>query len=129
MKLQQERLVCAIGAVIAAEFILDLTIKYCKERNAFGRPISRFQHVQFEIVEMATEAKLGRTFLDKLIMDHIEGKNIVVDVADRCLQLFGGYGYCEEYPIARAWRDIHVTRIFAGTNEIMKTIAAKFMGL
>ena len=143
MKLQQERLVCSIGAVIAAEFILDLTIKYCKERNAFGRPISKFQHVQFEIVEMATEAKLGRTFIDKLIMDHIEGKNIVVDVAmarywttdmafrvaDRCLQLFGGYGYCEEYPIARAWRDIRVTRIFAGTNEIMKTIAAKFMGL
>ncbi|HPN86372.1 MAG TPA: acyl-CoA dehydrogenase family protein [Smithella sp.] len=143
MKLQQERLVCSIGAVIAAEFILELTIKYCKERNAFGRPISKFQHVQFELVEMATETKLGRTFLDKLIMDHIEGKNVVVEVAmakywttdmafrvaDRCLQLFGGYGYCEEYPIARAWRDIRVTRIFAGTNEIMKTIAAKFMGL
>lgn len=143
MKLQQERLVCAIGAVIAAEFILDFTIKYCKERNAFGRPISKFQHVQFEIVEMATEAKLGRTFIDKLIMDHIEGKNIIVEVAmakywttdmafrvaDRCLQLHGGYGYCEEYPIARAWRDIRVTRIFAGTNEIMKGIAARFMGL
>ncbi|HQP25994.1 MAG TPA: acyl-CoA dehydrogenase family protein [Smithellaceae bacterium] len=143
MKLQQERLVCSIGAVIAAEFMLELTIKYCKERNAFGRPISKFQNTQFEIVEMATEAKLGRTFIDKLIMDHIEGKNIVVEVsmakywttdmafrvADRCLQLFGGYGYCEEYPIARAWRDIRVTRIFAGTNEIMKTIAAKFMGL
>ena len=143
MKLQQERLVCAIGAVIAAEYMLDFTIKYCKERNAFGRPISKFQHVQFEIVEMATEAKLGRTFIDKLIMDHIEGKNIIVEVAmakywttdmafrvaDRCLQLHGGYGYCEEYPIARAWRDIRVTRIFAGTNEIMKTIAARFMGL
>jgi acyl-CoA dehydrogenase len=143
MKLQQERLICSIGAVIAAEFILELTIKYCKERNAFGRPISKFQHVQFELVEMATETKLGRTFLDKLIMDHIEGKNVVVEVAmakywttdmafrvaDRCLQLFGGYGYCEEYPIARAWRDIRVTRIFAGSNEIMKTIAAKFMGL
>jgi acyl-CoA dehydrogenase len=143
MKLQQERLVCAIGAVIAAEFMLDFTIKYCKERNAFGRPISKFQHVQFEIVEMATEAKLGRTFIDKLIMDHIEGKNIIVEVAmakywttdmafrvaDRCLQLHGGYGYCEEYPIARAWRDIRVTRIFAGTNEIMKGIAARFMGL
>ncbi len=143
MKLQQERLVCAIGAVIAAEFMLDFTIKYCKERSAFGRPISKFQHVQFEIVEMATEAKLGRTFIDKLIMDHIEGKNIIVEVAmakywttdmafrvaDRCLQLHGGYGYCEEYPIARAWRDIRVTRIFAGTNEIMKTIAARFMGL
>lgn len=143
MKLQQERLVCAIGAVIAAEYLLELTIKYCKERNAFGRPISKFQHVQFELVEMATETKLGRTFIDKLIMDHIESKNVVVEVAmakywttdmafrvaDRCLQLFGGYGYCEEYPIARAWRDIRVTRIFAGTNEIMKTIAAKFMGL
>jgi acyl-CoA dehydrogenase len=143
MKLQQERLVCAIGAVIAAEFMLDFTIKYCKERNAFGRPISKFQHVQFEIVEMATEVKLGRTFIDKLTMDHIEGKNVVVEVAmakywttdmafrvaDRCLQLHGGYGYCEEYPIARAWRDIRVTRIFAGTNEVMKGIAAKFMGL
>ncbi|MHB8139098.1 MAG: acyl-CoA dehydrogenase family protein [Smithellaceae bacterium] len=143
MKLQQERLVCAVGAVIAAEFILDFTIKYCKERNAFGRPISKFQHVQFEIVEMATETKLGRTFIDKLIMDHIECKNVVIEVAmakywttdmafrvaDRCLQLFGGYGYCEEYPIARAWRDIRVTRIFAGTNEIMKGIAARFMGL
>ena len=143
MKLQQERLVCAIGAVIAAEFILDFTIRYCRERSAFGRSISKFQHIQFEIVEMATETKLGRTFIDKLIMDHIEGKNVVIEVAmakywttdmafrvaDRCLQLFGGYGYCEEYPIARAWRDIRVTRIFAGTNEIMKGIAAKFMGL
>jgi acyl-CoA dehydrogenase len=143
MKLQQERLVCAIAAVIAAEFMVEFTIKYCKERNAFGRPISKFQHVQFEIVEMATEAKLGRTFIDKLIMEHIEGKNVVVEVAmakywttdmafrvaDRCLQLHGGYGYCEEYPIARAWRDIRVTRIFAGTNEIMKGIAARFMGL
>ena len=143
MKLQQERLVCADGAVIAAEFILDFTIRYCRERSAFGRSISKFQHIQFEIVEMATETKLGRTFIDKLIMDHIEGKNVVIEVAmakywttdmafrvaDRCLQLFGGYGYCEEYPIARAWRDIRVTRIFAGTNEIMKGIAAKFMGL
>lgn len=143
VKLQQERLVCAIGAVAAAELILDLTIRYCKERTAFGRPLSKFQHVQFELVEMATEVKLGRTFLDKLIMDHMEGKNIVVEVsmakywttdmacrtADRCVQLFGGYGYCEEYPIARAWRDTRVMRIFAGTNEIMKTIAARFMGL
>lgn len=142
-KLQQERLVCAIGAVAAAEFMLEITIKYCKERVAFGKPISKFQHTQFELVEMATEAKLGRTFIDKLIADHMEGKNVVVEVsmakywttdmasrtADRCLQLHGGYGYCEEYPIARAWRDIRVTRIFAGTNEIMKGIAARFMGL
>jgi len=143
MKLQQERLVCAIAAVAAAEYMLEITIQYCKERTAFGRPLTKFQNTQFEIVEMATETRLGRTFVDKLIADHMEGKNIVVDVsmakywttemasrvADRCLQLFGGYGYCEEYPIARAWRDIRVTRIFAGTNEIMKTIAARFMGL
>jgi acyl-CoA dehydrogenase len=143
MKLQQERLVCAIGAVAAAEYMIEITIQYCKERTAFGRPLTKFQNTQFEIVEMATEARLGRTFVDKLIVDHMEGKNIVVDVsmakywttdmasrvADRCMQLFGGYGYCEEYPIARAWRDIRVARIFAGTNEIMKTIAARFMGL
>ena len=143
LKLQQERLVCAIGAVAAAEYMLEMTIQYCKERTAFGRPLTKFQNTQFEIVEMATETRLGRTFVDKLIADHMEGKQIVVDVsmakywttemasrvADRCMQLFGGYGYCEEYPIARAWRDIRVTRIFAGTNEIMKTIAARFMGL
>jgi acyl-CoA dehydrogenase len=143
LKLQQERLVCAIGAVAAAEYMLEITIQYCKERTAFGRPLTKFQNTQFEIVEMATETRLGRTFIDKLIADHVEGKQIVVDVsmakywttemasrvADRCMQLFGGYGYCEEYPIARAWRDIRVMRIFAGTNEIMKTIAARFMGL
>ncbi|MDP3098335.1 MAG: acyl-CoA dehydrogenase family protein [Syntrophales bacterium] len=139
MKLQQERLVCVIGAVAAAEYMIEITIQYCKERTAFGRPLTKFQNTQFEIVEMATEARLGRTFVDKLIADHMEGKNIVVDVsmakywttdmasrvADRCMQLFGGYGYCEEYPIARAWRDIRVTRIFAGTNEIMKLLIAR----
>ncbi len=143
LKLQQERLVCAIAAVASAELILEITIQYCKERTAFGRPISKFQHTQFELVEMATEVRLGRTFLDKLIIDHMEGRNIVIEVsmakywttdmacrvADRGVQLFGGYGYCEEYPIARAWRDTRVMRIFAGTNEIMKSIAARFMGL
>jgi acyl-CoA dehydrogenase len=142
-KLQQERLICSIGAVAGAELMLEMTIRYCKDRIAFGRPLSKFQHVQFELVEMATDVKLGRTFLDKLIVDHMEDKNIVVEVsmakywttdmafrvADRCVQLYGGYGYCEEYPIARAWRDVRVTRIFAGTNEIMKGIAARFMGL
>jgi len=142
-KLQQERLICGIGAVAAAEAILERTIAYCKERSAFGKPISKFQNTQFELVEMATEVKLGRLFVDKCIADHMEGKSLpaevsmlkywttemVKNVADRCLQLHGGYGYCEEYPIARAWRDVRVMSIFAGTNEIMKTIAAKFMGL
>jgi acyl-CoA dehydrogenase len=142
-KLQQERLVCCVGAVAAAENILNLTIQYCKERTAFGRPISKFQHNQFKIVEMATQVKLGRTFVDKLIVDHMEGKDVVVEVSvakywvtemamrviDGCLQLHGGYGYCEEYPVARAWRDMRVFLIFAGTNEIMKEIVAKRLGL
>jgi acyl-CoA dehydrogenase len=142
-KLQQERLLCAIMAVVASERMLEMTIAYCKERKAFGRPISSFQNSQFRIVEMSTESRLGRTFVDKLVADHMEGKNIVIEVsmakywttdmamrvADGCVQLHGGYGYCEEYPIARAWRDARVMSIFAGTNEIMKTIAARFMGL
>jgi acyl-CoA dehydrogenase len=142
-KLQQERLMVVLAAVPAAERMLEMTINYCRERTAFGKPISKFQNTQFKIVEMATEIKLGRTFMEKLIAEHMEGHNIVVEVsmakywttematrvADQCLQLHGGYGYCEEYPIARAWRDIRVMQIFAGTNEIMKGIAAKFMGL
>ncbi|MEW6352119.1 MAG: acyl-CoA dehydrogenase family protein [Thermodesulfobacteriota bacterium] len=142
-KLQQERLLVVISAVQAAELMVEMTIKYCQQRTAFGRPISKFQNTQFKIVEMATEARIGRTFVEKLVADHMEGRNIVVEVsmakfwttematrvADTCLQLHGGYGYCEEYPIARAWRDIRVMQIFAGTNEIMKGIAAKFMGL
>ncbi|MBN1613248.1 MAG: acyl-CoA dehydrogenase family protein [Deltaproteobacteria bacterium] len=142
-KLQQERLVCAVGAVPMAEYMLEVTIKYCQERTVFGKAVSKYQHSQFEIAEMATEIKLGRTFVEKLIMDHMEGKNIVIEVsmakywttdmacrvADRCLQLHGGYGYCDEYPISRAWRDSRVMRIFAGSNEIMKVIIARFMGL
>jgi acyl-CoA dehydrogenase len=88
---------------------------------------------------MAADVKIGRTFVDKLIVEHWQKNSVVIDVsmakfwitemawkvADRCLQLFGGYGYCEEYPIARAWRDIRITRILAGSNEIMKQIIAK----
>ena len=142
-KLQQERLVCSIGAVAAAEHIMAMTIDYVKERKAFGKPLSKFQNTQFRIVEMSTEVKLGKTFVDKLVADHIEGKQVVVEVsmakywttemvkkvADGCLQLYGGYGYCDEYPISRAWRDVRVMSIFAGTNEIMKVVAARFMGL
>jgi acyl-CoA dehydrogenase len=142
-KLSQERLIVSIIAVASAEQMLRQTIDYCKERRAFGKTLTQFQHTQFTLVDLATEVKLGRTFLDKLIADHIEGENIVVEVsmakywtaemamrvADRCVQLHGGYGYCEEYPIARAWRDTRVLSIFAGTSEIMKVIAARFMGL
>jgi len=141
--LQPERLVIAIWAVAAAEFMLKETIAYVKNREVFGKPVARYQNTQFEIAEMATEIKLGRNHVDKLIMEHMAGENIMTDVsmakywttemafrvADRCMQLFGGYGYCEEYPIARAWRDIRVNRILGGTNEIMKVVIAKNLGL
>jgi acyl-CoA dehydrogenase len=137
--LQQERLICTIGAITAAEFMLAETIKYCKERQVFGKPLTKFQNTQFALAEMAAEIKIGRTFVDKLIVEHWQKNVVVIDVsmakfwvtemawrvADRCLQIFGGYGYCEVYPIARAWRDIRITRILAGSNEIMKQIIGK----
>ena len=137
--LQQERLICTIGAQTAAEFMLEETLRYCKQRQVFGKPLADFQNTQFVLAEMAAEVKIGRTFVDQLIVEHWRKNAVVVDVsmakfwvtemawrvADRSLQLFGGYGYCEEYPIARAWRDIRITRILAGSNEIMKQIIAK----
>ncbi len=142
-KLQQERLACVIGAVAAAEQILAYTTEYCKRTQVGGRPLSRSQAVQFALVEMSTEAKLGRTFMEKLIADHMEHKNIVVEVsmakywctdmtnrlANRALELIGEYGALEACAMVRAFRDTRVMSIFAGTNEIMKGIAAKFMGL
>jgi acyl-CoA dehydrogenase len=142
-QLQQERLMVAIRVQSAAETMLEQTINYCKEREAFGRPISQFQHNTFKIVEMATEVELGRTFLDDLIADHIEGKEIVkkvsmakwwiAEMANRlaytCVQLHGGYGFMEEYPICKWYRDIRASTIYAGTTEIMKTVISKMMGL
>ncbi len=142
-KLQQERLMCCIVAVAGAEQMLHMTIEGCRDRMESGRPMLTSQHNQFRVVEMATELKLGRTFLDKLIADHMEGRDIVVEVsmakswttemaqrvADGCLQLYGEFGSCEDNRLARNWRDTRVLSIFAGTNEIMKGIAAKFMGL
>jgi acyl-CoA dehydrogenase len=141
-KLQQERLATAIWAIVAAEYILEATMNYCKNTLVSGRPITKSQTVQFALVEMATEVKIGRIFVDKLIADHMEKKSIIIEtsmakywttemvrrVADRCLDLFGDFGISEECPIVRAWRDVRVMSIFAGTNEIMKNIAAKFMG-
>ncbi|MBT2654839.1 acyl-CoA dehydrogenase family protein [Bacillus sp. ISL-18] len=142
-KLQQERLLVAIGAQTAAEVMLKTTIDYVKSREAFGKRVSQFQNSQFKIVEMATEIEMGRAFLNQLIAEHIEGKNVVTKVsmakwkltdiakrtASECMQLHGGYGYMEEYEIARRFRDIQVSSIYAGTNEIMKTIIAKNLGL
>lgn len=142
-KLQQERLVVAIAAQVAAEEMLKMTIEYVKAREAFGKSISRFQNTQFKIAEIATDIEMGRVFLDQLITEHIDGKDIVTKVsmakwkltenarkiATDCMQLHGGYGYMEEYEIARRYRDIPVASIYAGTNEIMKVIIAKNIGL
>lgn len=142
-KLQQERLVVAISAQIASEDMLEMTMEYIKSRKAFGRPISSFQNTQFKIVEMATKIELGKTFLESLIEEHIAGKEVVTkvsmakywltetarEISIECIQLHGGYGYMEEYKIARRYRDIPVASIYAGTNEIMKVIISKNLGL
>ncbi|WP_027724336.1 acyl-CoA dehydrogenase family protein [Tuberibacillus calidus] len=142
-KLQQERLLVAISAQVAAEEMLKMTVDYVKERKAFGQHIAHFQNTQFTIAEMATEIQIGRTFVDDVISRHMAGEQIVTEVsmakwwitdmarhiAATCMQLHGGYGYMEEYPIARRYRDIPVASIYAGTNEIMKNIIAKNMGL
>jgi acyl-CoA dehydrogenase len=142
-KLQQERLATAIGGVVAAERILEGITDYCKTTLVAGKPISKSQAAQFALVEMTTEVKIGRTFLDKLVADHVEGQEIIVEtsmakywttemvrrIADRSLDLLGNYGTLEESPLVRGFRDVRVMSIFAGTNEIMKGIAAKFMGL
>jgi acyl-CoA dehydrogenase len=138
-KLQQERLMLAIGSIAGAKRMLEITVEYVKQRSAFGKPISKFQNTQFKIAEMATNIKIGETFVDQLIVDHMANKNIVNEVsmakwwltdlakqvATDCMQLHGGYGYMEEYEIARRYRDVAVGSIYAGTNEIMKTIIAK----
>jgi acyl-CoA dehydrogenase len=142
-KLQQERLVVAIGAQASAEQVLSDTITYCQDRRAFGKPISKFQNTSFKLAECATKVEVGRHFLDKLVSEHVSGKYLVKEcsmaklwqtemanqVVDDCLQFFGGYGYMLEYPVARAYMDARVQRIYAGTNEIMKLIIAKQMGL
>jgi acyl-CoA dehydrogenase len=142
-KLQQERLCVAVGAQAAAEQVLADTIVYVKERKAFDRPISKFQNTRFKLAECATKVEVGRAFLDRLLAEHMAGKHLVKEcsmaklwqtemlgeVVDECLQFFGGYGYMLEYPVTRAYMDARVQRIYAGTNEIMKVIIAKQMGL
>ena len=142
-KLQQERIICAVSAVAAAEESVRQTIDYVKQRTAFGKTVGSFQNTQFKLAEMATEVKLGRTFLDDLIVRHMAGENVteqvsmakwwITDMVKRvvgeCMQLHGGYGFMAEYGIARRYRDVAVMSIYAGSNEIMKQIIAKNMGL
>ncbi len=142
-ELQQERIISAAGSQVAAEDMLSLTLDYVKERKAFGKSISDFQNTQFKLAEMATQVQLGRTFIDDLIVKHMDGQDIYTQVsmakwwisdnarkmAPECMQLHGGYGFMEEYKIARRYRDIAVAPIYAGSNEIMKVIIAKDLGL
>ncbi|MHA4773968.1 acyl-CoA dehydrogenase family protein [Streptomyces sp. MSC1_001] len=137
--LAQERLAIAVAGIAGAEHLLEITTRYVKEREAFGRPLARLQHVRFEIAEMATECAVTRTFVDRCITEHTEGGLDAVHasmakwwatelqkrVADRCLQLHGGYGYMSEFPVARAYTDGRIQTIYGGTTEIMKEIIGR----
>ncbi len=140
--LPQERLSIAVNAVASAEVYLEWTAKYCQEREAFGRPIGKFQHSRFKPAEMKTEITIGRVFIDRCVMELNRGSltaeeaamakwwttDLQKRVVDQCLQLHGGYGYMMEYPIARAYLDARVQTIYGGTNEIMKEIIGRSMG-
>ncbi|WP_054812869.1 acyl-CoA dehydrogenase family protein [Nocardia arizonensis] len=137
--LAQERLVTAIIAVAMMEKAVALTVEYTKGREAFGKPLYAMQNTKFELAECATIAKVGRTFLDDCIVKHVAGeldiptaamsKYWLTDqlgiVVDRCLQLFGGYGYMTEYPISQLYTGARVLRILAGSNEVMKDLIAR----
>ncbi|MEO5608852.1 MAG: acyl-CoA dehydrogenase family protein [Ornithinibacter sp.] len=139
LQLPQERLAIAVGAVASADKAVELAIGYSKEREAFGKPIAHFQHTRFTLAEVSTDVLAARTFLDYCIGLHIDGRldaatasrakywttDVQCDVVDRCLQVFGGYGYMLEYPIARMYAGARVQKIYGGTNEIMKELISR----
>ena len=138
-QLPQERLMIGTTAIAMAERALALTIEYVKERKAFGQKIIDFQNTPFRLAELKTEATIGRVFYNDCVARHLAGgldpatasmakywlSELQGKVVDECLQLFGGYGYMNEYPIARMYRDARVQRIYGGTNEIMKLLIAR----
>jgi len=138
-ELPQERLTVAIGALASAEAAVQWTLDYTRDRKAFGKAISDFQNTRFKLAEMATEVQIGRVFIDRCLELHLKGEldvptaamtkywgsDLQCKVLDECVQLHGGYGFMWEYPVARAWADARVQRIYAGTNEIMKEIIAR----
>lgn len=142
-QLQQERLCIAIASMASCRRALDDTIRYVKERRAFGKSIAAFQNTQFKLVELAAQVEIGQVFVDRLLASHVRGDDIVSEVSmakfwttdlqkrltAECLQLHGGYGFMMEYPISQDYADAAVQSIYAGTNEIMKVIVAKRMGL
>jgi len=141
--LPQERMTVAVGSVAQAQAALHTTIDYVKQRKAFGTPIASFQNTKFELAAMAAEIEAAQAMLDRAVLDLVDGRLSGADAAkvklfctesqgrvvDRCLQLFGGYGYMLEYPIARLYTDARVARIYAGTSEVMKVIIARSLGL
>jgi alkylation response protein AidB-like acyl-CoA dehydrogenase len=138
-ELPQERLSVAVNAVAATESILAITVDYVKQRQAFGKPVAAFQNTQFKLAEMDSEVTAMRVFIDRCIELHLAGKldiptaaktkllstDLQCKVMDECVQLHGGYGFMWEYPVARAWADSRVQRIYAGTNEVMKVIISR----
>jgi alkylation response protein AidB-like acyl-CoA dehydrogenase len=141
--LAQERLSIAIAGVAAAQAALQWTLDYVKERTAFGQPVGSFQSARFALAEMKTEIELATVYVDQAVMALGRGELSAEDAAmakwwctelqgrvvDRCVQLHGGYGYMLEYPIARAYADARVTRIYGGTTEIMKEIVGRSLGV
>jgi acyl-CoA dehydrogenase len=142
-KLQQERILAASNAVNQAQHSLDLTLRYVKERKLFGQTLSQFQNTQFELARAATEIDMAKCFVDQLTLQHMAGKKLSKEVsmakyyccelafrtATRCLQLFGGYGVCEEYPIAKQFTDARFLPILAGSSEVQLLIIARELGL
>lgn len=138
-ELPQERLTVGVAALASAEAALKWTLDYTRERKAFGRAVADFQNTRFKLAEMATEIQVGRVFVDRCLELHLNkkldvptaamlkywGTDLQCKVIDECVQLHGGYGFMWEYPIARAWADSRVQRIYAGTNEIMKEIISR----
>jgi alkylation response protein AidB-like acyl-CoA dehydrogenase len=141
--LPRERITIGAGALATAERVFAETLSYCKEREAFGRPIGSFQHSRFVMAELATELEVARAFTDRAIMAHVAGELTAQEAAmvkwwntelcnracDRCVQLHGGFGYMREYAVARAWADTRAQTIFGGTTEIMKEIIGRGLGL
>ncbi|WP_280238722.1 acyl-CoA dehydrogenase family protein [Nocardia abscessus] len=141
--LPQERLTVAVGSVAQARAAITATVEYTKQRKAFGTPVASFQNTKFELAAMSAEVEAAQTMVDRAVLDLIAGTlsgadaarvklfctEVQARVVDRCLQLFGGYGYMMEYPIARLYTDARVARIYAGTSEVMKMIVARDLGL
>jgi alkylation response protein AidB-like acyl-CoA dehydrogenase len=141
--LPQERLSIAATGVAAARAAFDQTLAYVKERHAFGQPVGSFQNSRFRMAEMATEIEIAQTFVDRCVLALNAGELSAEEaamakwwctelqgrVADACVQLHGGYGYMTEYPVARAFADARITRIYGGTTEIMKEIIGRSLGL